>query len=189
MARTKAQKECFIDGLKKTIRQLYNHPCICYWTIFNEGWGQFDSDEMYDLVKKLDKTRLVDSTSGWFKGKRSDVESLHIYFKQVKIKPSDKPIVLSEFGGYSYKVQGHSANDKKTYGYKLYKTKEELMQGIKSLYEEQIVPNIKNGLCASVYTQLSDVEDETNGLLTYDRKKLKVDKEIMLEIAKLLKIK
>ena len=189
MVRTKAQREWFIDGLKRTIKQLYNHPCICYWTIFNEGWGQFDSDEVYDLVKKLDSTRFIDSTSGWFKGKKSDVESLHIYFKRVKLKKSEKPIVLSEFGGYSYKVQSHCANDKKTYGYKLYESKDELIAGISKLYLEEIVPNIEKGLCASVYTQLSDVEDETNGLLTYDRKKLKVDKDVMLEIASLLKIK
>ncbi len=188
MARTAQQKNAFIDGMKKTVKQLYNHPCVCYWTIFNEGWGQFDSDKMYDILKTLDNTRFIDSTSGWFKKKRSDVESLHVYFKPVKIKESARPIVLSEFGGYSYKVDNHVANEKKTYGYKLYKDKGEFQEGLKRLYLEEIVPAIEKGLCASVYTQLSDVEDETNGLLTYDRQECKVDRKAMLQIAEKLKI-
>ncbi|MBQ2825506.1 MAG: glycoside hydrolase family 2, partial [Clostridia bacterium] len=111
MGRSKKQKKQFIEGMKKTVNQLYNHPCVCYWTIFNEGWGQFESDGMYELLRELDSTRFIDSTSGWFKKKKSDVESLHIYFKPVKVKESDKPIVLSEFGGYSYKVENHVANE------------------------------------------------------------------------------
>lgn len=188
MLRTKQQKDGFIDCLKKTVKQLYNHPCICYWTIFNEGWGQFDSDEMYDYLKSLDSSRFIDSTSGWFKRKKSDVESLHIYFKPVKVEKSHKPVVLSEFGGYSYKVQDHVANEHKTYGYKLYSDREEFQKGLENLYIEQVIPNIKNGLCGAIYTQLSDVEDETNGLYTYDRRICKVNKETMLEIAEKLKI-
>ena len=188
MLRTKKQKDGFIDGMRKTLRQLYNHPCVCYWTIFNEGWGQFDSDKMYEFLKETDESRFVDSTSGWFKKEKSDVESLHIYFKPVTLAQSDKPIVLSEFGGYSYKVENHVANEKKTYGYKLYNDKEEFQRGLYKLYMEQIVPNIKNGLCGAIYTQLSDVEDETNGLLTYDRRECKVEKKTMLEIAEKLKI-
>ena len=186
MGRSKQQKDLFTDSMQKTVKQLFNHPCVCYWTIFNEGWGQFDSDKMYELLRELDKTRFIDSTSGWFKKKLSDIESLHIYFKPVKIKESDKPIVLSEFGGYSYRVEGHIANERKNYGYKLYKTREELMEGIRTLYLEQIVPNIKKGLCGSILTQLSDVEDETNGIYTYDRRICKVDKAVMLEIAEQL---
>lgn len=188
MARTALQKSAFVDGMKKTVKQLYNHPCVCYWTIFNEGWGQFDSDKMYEILRGLDNTRFIDSTSGWFKKKQSDVESLHIYFKPVKFKESKKPIVLSEFGGYSYKVEGHVANEKKTYGYKLYDDKEKFQKGLEHLYLEEVVPAIEKGLCASIYTQLSDVEDETNGLLTYDRQECKVDKETMLQIAEKLKI-
>ena len=188
MLRTKKQKDGFIDGMRKTLRQLYNHPCVCYWTIFNEGWGQFDSDKMYEFLKETDESRFVDSTSGWFKKEKSDVESLHIYFKPVTLAQSDKPIVLSEFGGYSYKVENHVSNEKKTYGYKLYNDKEEFQRGLYKLYMEQIVPNIKNGLCGAIYTQLSDVEDETNGLLTYDRRECKVEKKTMLEIAEKLKI-
>ena len=188
MGRNKKQKHSFISHMTKTVHQLFNHPCICYWTIFNEGWGQFDSDKMYDHLHSLDSSRIIDSTSGWFKKKNSDVESLHIYFKKVKLPKSERPIVLSEFGGYSYKVKDHVANDKKTYGYKLYDNQEEFQKGLYELYMNEIVPAISNGLCGSVYTQLSDVEDETNGLYTYDRKECKVDKKVMLEIAEKLKI-
>ena len=188
MMRSPQQKEGFIDGLKKTVRQLYNHPCICYWTIFNEGWGQFESDKMYELLKGIDSTRIVDSTSGWFKGKKSDVESLHIYFKPVVIGESDKPVVLSEFGGYSYKIENSSANLKKTYGYRLFDDREKFTKALSDLYLNEVAPAISKGLCGAIYTQLSDVEDETNGLLTYDRKECKVDKETMLEIANALKI-
>ena len=163
-------RSIFKESVSDTIDTLYNFPCICYYTIFNEGWGQFCADEMYDFVKKQDSTRIIDATSGWFKQKKSDVESYHIYFRKIKIKKSDKPIVISEFGGYSFKMEpNHYFNKVKNYGYKTFKTQEELEKGILSLYENQIKPYIKKGLCAAIYTQLSDVEDETNGFLTYDR--------------------
>ena len=186
--RSEAQKNCFISGMKETVKQLYNHPCVCYYTIFNEGWGQFDSDKMYALLKSLDPSRIVDTNSGWFGGHASDIESLHVYFKEVKLKKSDKPILLSEFGGYSYKETGHNANEDDTYGYKFYKDKNEFCKGLYSLYENQIVPLIKKGLCGAIYTQLTDVEDETNGLITYDRKIIKVEFDKMQEIASQLKI-
>lgn len=186
--RRRAVKKAFVSEMKKTVNQLYNHPCICYWTIFNEGWGQFDADEMYEQLRRLDHSRFIDTTSGWFKKKESDVESMHVYFKPVKLKPSKKPIVLSEFGGYSYNVAEHVYNPNKTYGYKKFESKEAFENDLIKLYEEQIVPNIANGLCASIYTQLSDVEDETNGIVTYDRYIVKVNRERMSELAKKLTI-
>ena len=181
-------KKAFLESMKKTVNQLYNHPCVCYYTIFNEGWGQFDSDKTCEQLRKLDKTRFIDTTSGWFKNKESDVESLHVYFKEVKLPNTKKPIVLSEFGGYTYNVKDHVFNPYKTYGYKKYESQEEYEKGIIELYERDVVPHIQNGLCASIYTQLSDVEDETNGLITYDRHIIKVDKEKMQELATKLKI-
>ena len=181
--RRRAVKKAFVSEMKKTVNQLYNHPCICYWTIFNEGWGQFDADEMYEQLRRLDHSRFIDTTSGWFKKKESDVDSMHVYFKPVKLKPSKKPIVLSEFGGYSYNVADHVYNPNKTYGYKKFESKEAFENDLIKLYEEQIVPNIANGLCASIYTQLSDVEDETNGIMTYDRKVCKADGDELRSIA------
>ena len=163
-------RRIFKQTLTDTINHLYNFPCICYYTIFNEGWGQFCADEMYDFVKERDSTRIIDSTSGWFKQKKSDVESDHIYFKKIKIKKADKPIVISEFGGYSFKLEpNHYFNKKQNYGYRFFKDLSELEKAIRELYDTQIKPYIKKGLCAAIYTQLSDVEDETNGFLTYDR--------------------
>ncbi len=182
--KNKGCRQAFIDGMLSTVNTLYNHPSIVYWTIFNEGWGQFCADDMYDVLKSVDNSRIIDSTSGWFEAKNTDVESEHIYFKPIKLKKSDKPIVLSEFGGYSYKPENHVANKNNTYGYRFFKTKDEFMGSLQKLYEKEVIPQIKKGLCATVYTQVSDVEDETNGLLSYDRKILKVDKTRMLEIAK-----
>jgi beta-galactosidase/beta-glucuronidase len=176
-------KRCSTD----IINILKKHPSVCLWTIFNEGWGQFDGNSMYDFVKKLDDTRFIDTASGWFKCENSDVESVHKYFSEYKHKRNKKPVILSEFGGYSYKLDEHSFNLDNTYGYGKIKTKEQFDESLTKLYFEQIIPAIKDGLSSDVYTQLSDVEDETNGLITYDRKVLKVSKETMLKISEALK--
>lgn len=183
MHKNPKSRAAFEKTMEETVAQLYNHPCICYWTIFNEGWGQFESGKMYQKLKALDSTRFIDTASGWFTGAESDVESLHVYFKPVKMEKSEKPVVLSEFGGYSYKPEGHVFNVKQTYGYKFFKDREEFEASLIRLYREEIVPLVKEGLCAAVYTQVSDVEDETNGLLSYDRKVLKVSEAPMREIA------
>jgi len=183
LRRSDAAKEFFITHSHDTVAHLYNHPCICQWTIFNEGWGQFDADRLYRLVKQWDNTRFIDTTSGWFRETQSDVESRHVYFKKVKPVKSDKPFFLSEFGGYCYAVEGHLYDPDKSYGYRNCKSQEAFMDALESLYLEQIVPLVKEGLCATVYTQVSDVEEEINGLFTYDREVLKVDKERMLAIA------
>lgn len=171
---SKKRREIFEAHSKETVELLYSHPSVVYYTIFNEGWGQYDADRLYTELKACDESRIWDSTSGWFKEKLSDVESEHIYFKRIKLKLSDRPIILSEFGGYSYKIPEHSYNLDKTYGYKFIKDKEELMTSIEALYENEVIPSIKLGLSGTVLTQVSDVEDETNGLLTYDRQALKV---------------
>lgn len=184
--KNKESRAQFVLEAKKTIKQLYNHPSICYWTIFNEGWGQFNSQDMYILFKTLDDTRIIDTASGWFKGADSDVESEHIYFKPFKYVKADKPTVLSEFGGYSYKEEGHVFNTKDTYGYRFFKDRVEFENALIKLYEDEVIPAAKEGLCGAVYTQLSDVEDETNGILTYDRKFCKVSGKKMREIAQKL---
>lgn len=173
MHKDKKTRRHFIRAMKETVEQLKNHPSICLWTIFNEGWGQFDSNKMYDELKKLDSSRFIDSTSGWFRNKNTDVESLHIYFKKLKLTKSDKPIIISEFGGYALSLKDHVFNDEKEYGYKKFTDIESLDSAVCNLFENELLPLIKKGLCASVYTQVSDVEDETNGLVTYDRKVIK----------------
>ena len=181
---TKARRQAFLTCSDGIVRTLYNHPCVVYYTVFNEGWGQFEADEMYDRFKALDPTRVWDATSGWFKQTRSDVESDHVYFKPVRLEAvKGRPSVLSEFGGYSCKLDGHAFNLDKTYGYRFFKSPEQLQAALLALYREQIVPAIEKGLCATVLTQLSDVEDETNGLLTYDRRVCKVDPATMRSLA------
>ena len=178
------RKKHFEENTKDTVKLLYNHPCVCYYTIFNEGWGQYDADRLYDLGKSLDNSRVWDTTSGWFKETKSDVESEHVYFKPISLSKTEKPLVLSEFGGYSLKIKENSFNPYKTYGYKKFTNSENFEREIEKLYLEQIIPAIENGLCATVLTQLSDVEDETNGLLTYDRRILKINTAKMQTISK-----
>ena len=181
-------RQAFLDGMTATMNQLKNHPSICYWTIFNEAWGQFDSDHVYHLCKELDDTRFIDSTSGWFRRNNTDVDSRHVYFRKVKLHgDGQKPLVLSEFGGKTYRMENHVYNPDKSYGYGGCESLEALNKAVSKLYMTEVLPCIKNGLCAAIYTQVSDVEDEINGLVTYDRKVEKLMPETMLPIADALK--
>lgn len=180
----KKRKEIFKEHTRETISQLYNYPCIMTYTIFNEGWGQFDSDEMYEYVRSLDDSRLIDSTSGWFWQEKSDFDSEHIYFKNIELNPKERPMFLSECGGFSRTIEGHIYSKYNSYGYGTMATEEELTQAIVKMYEIMVVPAVEKGLCGCVYTQLSDVEEEVNGLYTYDRKVCKVAKEPMQQLAK-----
>lgn len=169
-----------------TLEHLYNYPSVVYYTIFNEGWGQFCSDEMYEKVKGFDTTRVIDSTSGWFFGKLSDVQSEHVYFKKIKLKEAyERPVVISEFGGYSLRIAEHVFSDK-NYGYRSFDDEHTLESAIAKLYLEEVAPLIEEGISALIYTQISDVEDETNGFVTYDRKVLKVNPERIKKVMSLL---
>lgn len=158
------KKECL-----ETVRHLRNCPCIVMWVLFNEGWGQFDSKELSKLVKCLDKTRLVDHASGWFDQKAGDIRSEHTYFRSLKVRPEKRAFVLSEFGGYACHLPGHTYSDQ-IFGYQTFSSCREFAKAYHALYKKQVEPLKRKGLCASVYTQLSDVEEEVNGILTFDRK-------------------
>ena len=178
----------FLESMEATVKQLRNHPCILYWTIFNEGWGQFDSEAVYEKLKAMEPDRILDATSGWFRQDRSDVDSRHIYFTPWStLKVSDKPLVLSEFGGYAYPVEGHLFNTGNAYGYKACKSQAHFQESVDKLYREKVIPAARMGLCAAIITQVSDVEDEINGFLTYDRKVNKADEAQMQAIARELK--
>ncbi len=186
--RSKREKEAFLKTSLEIQKKLYNHPSVLYYTIFNEGWGQFDADLCYDILKKEDPSRIYDATSGWFFETKSDVESHHIYFKKLKLPFSGhRPLILSEFGGYACKIQGHSFLEKGEYGYRFFKKAEEWEKSLADLYEKEVLPLVKKGLCATVLTQLSDVEEETNGLITYDRKVIKGNRETFSSVAKKIK--
>lgn len=177
----------FYDAMENTVARLRNHPCVCYWTIFNEGWGQFRATAAYRRLRALDPTRFIDSASGWFAGGETDVDSRHVYFRHYRFRPSAKPVVLSEFGGYSLKPAGHAFNAEKTYGYRKFTEQDAYQRALDALYREDVLPAAAKGLCGAVYTQLSDVEDETNGLFSYDRKAAKADEAAMQEIAQALR--
>ena len=186
MTRDPETRKNFLAAMEETARLLNNHPCICLWTIFNEGWGQFCADEAYSRLKTIDPERFVDSTSGWFHQKKSDVDSLHIYFEDLHLGKKPLPQLLSEYGGYVYKIPEHSFNIEKTYGYRKYETREEFVAALRETYQNALLPLAAKGLCGAVYTQVSDVEDETNGLLTYDRAELKIRPEELRDLAQAL---
>lgn len=179
-------RQQFIDEIWESMNLLNPYPCIVMWVPFNEGWGQFDAKPIAELVKKKDPTRLVDHVSGWFDQGGPDIASHHIYFKKISFKPDPlhRPIAVTEFGGYSLKVDNHVFNDEKEFGYRKFATPMDFEEALLQLYEKEILGNIKNGLCAAIYTQVSDVEDEINGFLTYDREILKVHPQ---KVAALLK--
>lgn len=173
----------FKAELGEMIRHLYNCPCIAMWVIFNEGWGQFDAAKMLSFVQSMDKTRCIDHASGWHDQGVGKVKSDHVYFKRYTYKPDKKgrAVLLSEFGGYSHGVIGHCFSNK-DFGYKKFATAAQLELALEELYQKEIAPAKAQGLSAAILTQLTDVEDELNGLITYDRKAAKIAPEKIREI-------
>ena len=183
-ARTSAEgRSQYRAELGAMVRHLYNCPCIAMWVPFNEGWGQFDAAKICQLIKGMDTTRTIDHASGWHDQGIGQIKSLHVYFREYKFKPDKlgRAVVLSEFGGYNHAVRSHRFNER-NFGYKSFETAAQLQIALEELYGQQIAPAKAQGLSAAVYTQLSDVEDELNGLLTYDRKVAKIAPEVMRNI-------
>ena len=179
-----AAREEFACMVDEMLAQLYNCTCIGLWVPFNEGWGQFDSAKWTEYIRQKDPTRIIDSVSGWHDqgvGK-TELRSLHTYYTPLRVPKDSRPVVLSEFGGYSMKVDGHVFAENKEFGYKKFKTQAELCLAIEKLYMKKLLPLIKEGLCGSIYTQVSDVEEEINGLVTYDRKIVKVPVFFMADL-------
>lgn len=168
----------YIRELEETVACLYNTVCVSMWVAFNEGWGQFDAAKACALLRKLDGTRVADHASGWYDQGAGEFHSRHVYFRKYRFRPDrlGRAEGLSEFGGYNFRVEGHCFNAK-DFGYKKLRSPGELWDAFAKLYEEQIAPAKKAGLAAAVYTQLTDVEDELNGLITYDRKQIKLSPE------------
>ncbi len=163
-------RNLYYKELKELVRQLRNVPSIVMWVPFNEGWGQFDAQKAVELIQKMDPDRLIDHASGWHDQGIGQLQSLHVYFTAYHFKPDRKgrAVVLSEYGGYNLMIPGHSWN-KKNFGYRKLSDPAALLKAYEALMLEQILPAVEKGLSAAVYTQLSDVEDEVNGLWTYDR--------------------
>ena len=182
-------REEYLEMAKDIISALYNAVSVAVWVPFNEGWGQFDSAKVTALVQELDPTRIIDSVSGWHdQGKTATpVLSMHTYFTPLKVPKDPRAVVLSEFGGYSMKVNGHVFNEDKAFGYKKFKTQESLVTALEKLYLKKLLPLIEKGLSGCIYTQVSDVEEEINGLITYDRAVQKIPTASMRKINDTLK--
>ena len=184
-APSEQRRNFFLIHGEETLRHLYNHPCIVLYTLFNEGWGQHDTQNLYRHFRAMDPSRIWNAASGWFKNSDSDVQSEHIYFGSLTMKPTGRrPLLLTEFGGYSCALEGHRFNPDEEYGYQKYPTVEDFRAALLKLYREGILPQIKTGLCGCILTQVSDVEEETNGLVTYDRMVIKADREGMQALAR-----
>ena len=184
-ARTDASaRESYYQELRELVGQLYNCPSVVMWVPFNEGWGQFDAEKAVACIESIDRTRTIDHASGWHDQKIGKIQSLHVYFVPYRFKKDrlGRAVVLSEFGGYNLPVTGHCFNSK-NFGYRAFRSPEALGEAITKLYESQIIPAKERGLAASVYTQLSDVEDEVNGFVTYDRKCVKLPKQLVRELS------
>lgn len=173
----------YMDELEEMVGQLFNAPSVALWVPFNEGWGQFDSTLVMERLRALDPTRPVDPASGWHDQGAGDLRSLHVYFKPFRFRYDrrGRALALSEFGGYNLRVDGHCFNQK-DYGYRRLPDAAALWRDFARLYEREVLPAVPRGLCAAVYTQLSDVEDELNGLMTYDRRVVKLDAEDVREL-------
>jgi len=175
LARTEASAAQYRSELTRLIETHRNHPSIVMWVPFNEGWGQFDTAGVVNLVRTLDSTRLVDSTSGWTDRAVGDVHDVHSY-----PGPAAPPLetaraaVLGEFGGLGLPISGHTWQAEKNWGYRSFTTQDDLTAAYLALIDK-LAPLVRDGLAAAVYTQTTDVEIEVNGLLTYDRAVVKMD--------------
>ena len=178
----------YMRDLYITMANLFSVTSICTWVPFNEGWGQFESVKIANIIKDIDRSRFVDHASGWVDHFGPDFKSLHIYYEDIKFKPDElkRPIVLSEYGGYGSYIENH-VGCKSQFSYVFFTNRKALTKAIKKLIKREVYPNIEKGLCASVYTQLSDVEGEINGFLTYDRKVIKVDMNVIKKANDFLK--
>ncbi|MEG1270845.1 MAG: glycoside hydrolase family 2 [Ruthenibacterium sp.] len=181
-------RNAFVAELRSMMDALYFVTSLCVWVPFNEGWGQFDAKKITGLVRSIDTTRLVDEASGWHDQGGGDLHSIHKYILPIPAQEPEqrRAFVVSEYGGYSYPCTAHVWNEKKSFGYRMYHSKAALTKAYVQLHEKQVLPLLKKGLCAVVYTQLSDVEGEVNGLLTYDRKICKIDADAVRKMNCLL---
>ncbi len=180
--RTGTREAFFIRHMTETAEHLHSHPCVIAFTVFNEGWGQFNADEAYDLLKAQEPSRLIDAASGWFAQSKSDFDSEHVYFRTKKLRPGTRPMLLSECGGFVLDTDPENRKGS-VWGYGKCTSSEELTARIEDMYERMVIPAVGRGLCGSIYTQISDVENELNGLTTYDRTRIKVDAARMKKLS------
>ena len=184
--RTPAGRAAQERQLAEMVAALYNAPCICLWVPFNEGWGQFDAARIAAAVRQMDPTRPVDHASGWHDQGAGDLLSRHRYILPLRpprcAEGEERAFAVTEYGGYSQVVPGHVWSEQNSFGYVMFKDSVRLTAAYRKLHRRQVLPLLRAGLCAVVYTQLTDVEGEVNGLFTYDRALCKVDGETVRRI-------
>lgn len=180
-------RELYYQELTNMLCELKNYTSVVEWTPFNEGWGQFDANKVTDYIKKLDNSRLINQACGWFDQHGGDMYSIHNYRYVLKVKPQlNRVVALTEYGGYAYPIKKHILYPEKIFGYGYCRSAKELTDKYAELIQRDVLPNIEKGLSAIIYTQLSDVEEEVNGLMTYDREVVKVDSEDFNNINKMV---
>ena len=185
IVRDAADRENFERELAEMIEALKRFPCICVWVLFNESWGQFDSTRLTEVIRALDPTRPVDANSGWIDQGSGDIRSYHTYAPTIALPPEagdeagdGRAWAISECGGFTYTVPGHEWK-KGEFGYTRSGSLEEYRTAYRTFMEQE-VPKIRDhGGSAVIYTQLTDVEGEMNGLFTYDRAVRKVEERFL----------
>lgn len=186
--RLSASREQHELELRRMINQLYAHPAIVTWVVHNEGWGQYETAALAGWVKAIDPSRLTLSVTGWLDRSAGDIQSAHTY-EEIPLTPTADPkraVVIGEYGGVGWPLTDHLWNPgMRNWGYQTYQTKETYLAALRKKIEA-ITAMKPMGLSAAVYTQTSDVEGEVNGLVTYDRKFVKVDPSWMAELNRTL---
>jgi beta-galactosidase/beta-glucuronidase len=189
---TKWAKENYYKEWAEIINQFKKFQCIVVWVPFNEAWGQFDTEKVVEFTDNLDNTRLINSASGGNHHMCGDIHDSHNYPRpRMKCTSGGQLIdVLGEYGGIGYPVMGHLWQADKNWGYVKYDSSEAVLKEYID-FAEELITTIPGGCSAAVYTQTTDVEGEVNGIMTYDRKVIKVDeaklKEINQKVIKSLK--
>ncbi|MFT3787775.1 MAG: glycoside hydrolase family 2 TIM barrel-domain containing protein [Tepidisphaeraceae bacterium] len=179
---TPIEKVQFIAELTEMLDTLHNSPSVVCWIPFNEGWGQHDTNDVLKWVKAYDPTRLVDGPTGWEDRGWGDMHDMHNYPGPGMFPTQEgRASVLGEYGGLGLPVEGHLWQNNKNWGYRSYNDKEGLGKAY-TVIAERMIPLVKRGLAAAVYTQTTDVEGEVNGFATYDRKVIKYDLTALSEL-------
>jgi len=182
-----AGREEFQRELAETVTLLKSVPSVVVWVPFNEGWGQFDALDAVERIRSLDQDRVIDHASGWHDQSGGDLRSLHVYFRRIRPARSwgrdGRAVVVSEYGGYSLRLAGHAFSDRE-FGYRRLPSVSAFTDAFAALHRNEVLPAIAAGLSGIVYTQLADVEDELNGLLTADRTVLKAGADTVRTITR-----
>ena len=171
--------------LRRMVDMHFNAPSIIMWVPFNEGWGQYDTCRIAHFIKQLDPDRLVNPTSGWSLRPCGDIYDIHTYDVDLTVPPTavDRATVVGEFGGIGYPIEKHLWNpEMRNWGYQTYYNAQELLKNYIHKFNQILEMKERNGLSAAVYTQTTDVEGEINGLMTYDRKVIKMPAEKLKEL-------